>query len=155
MAQALELSPGERVLEVGAGSGYAAAVLSLLAGQVYAVECRPGLAESATRRLRELGYANVHIVATDGTEGLPEYAPFDGIMVSAAAPWVPLPLREQLGEGGRLVVPVGGRNAQLMLRLKRSDHQLHSERLGEVRFVPLIGAHAWHDSGDPLANEGE
>ncbi len=145
MAQALALSPGERVLEIGAGSGYAAAVLSLLAGEVYAIERHPALAESAARRLRELGYTNVHIVASDGTEGLPEYAPFDGIMVSAAAPWVPLPLREQLGEGGRLVIPVGGRQAQMMLRLTRTNHQIQTERMGEVRFVPLIGAHAWQD----------
>ncbi len=145
MAQGLALSPGERVLEIGAGSGYAAAVLSLLAGEVYAIERHPALAESAARRLRELGYTNVHIVASDGTEGLPEYAPFDGIMVSAAAPWVPLPLREQLGEGGRLVIPVGGRQAQMMLRLTRTNHQIQTERMGEVRFVPLIGAHAWQD----------
>lgn len=153
MAQALALCPGERVLEIGAGSGYAAAVLSLLAGEVYAIERHPTLAESAARRLRELGYTNVHIVASDGTEGLPEYAPFDGIMVSAAAPWVPLPLREQLGEGGRLVIPVGGRQAQMMLRLTRTNHQIQTERLGEVRFVPLIGAHAWQD--DTTSHEGE
>ncbi|KPV52390.1 protein-L-isoaspartate O-methyltransferase [Kouleothrix aurantiaca] len=156
MAQALALSPGERVLEIGAGSGYAAAVLSLLAGEVYTIERHPTLAESAARRLRDLGYTNVHIVSSDGTKGLPEYAPFDGIMVSAAAPWVPLPLREQLGEGGRLVIPVGGRQAQLMLRLTRTNHQFQTERLGEVRFVPLIGAHAWQDAGDPPAHdEGE
>lgn len=147
MAQALLLNRSERVLEIGAGSGYAAAVLSLLAGEVYAVERKPALAESAERRLRELGYTNVHVIAADGTAGLPEYAPFDGIAVSAAAPWVPRPLRDQLGEGGRLVIPVGGRDAQLLLRLTRRDHQTQSERLGEVRFVPLIGEHAWQPSG--------
>jgi protein-L-isoaspartate(D-aspartate) O-methyltransferase len=93
MAQALRLAPGERVLEIGAGSGYAAAVFSLLASEVYAIERKPALAHSASQRLHELGYTNVHIITGDGTAGLPEYAPFDGIAVSAAAPWVPLPLR--------------------------------------------------------------
>lgn len=143
MAQALLPSKRDRVLEVGAGSGYAAAVLSLLAGEVYAVERVPALAESARQRLRELGYTNVHVITGDGTAGLPAYAPFDGIVVSAAAPWVPRPLRQQLGEGGRLVIPVGGRDAQYLLRLTRADHQIHTERLGEVRFVPLLGDHAW------------
>jgi protein-L-isoaspartate(D-aspartate) O-methyltransferase len=148
MAQALGARPGDRVLEVGAGSGYAAAVLSLLAGEVYAIERWPALAEAAERRLRDLGYNNVHIFTGDGTAGLPAYAPFDGIVVSAASPWVPRPLREQLGEGGRLVIPVGGRNEQLLLRLTRTDHQVRAERLGDVRFVPLIGAHAW-EPADP------
>lgn len=152
MAQALKLGNNERVLEIGAGSGYAAAVLSLLAGEVYAVERKPALAESAERRLRELGYTNVHVLAGDGTAGLPEYAPFDGIVVSAAAPWVPRPLRDQLGEGGRLVIPVGGRDAQLLLRLTRIDHQIQTEQMGEVRFVPLIGDHAWQPAGGKLDN---
>lgn len=146
MAQALRLAPGERVLEIGAGSGYAAAVFSLLASEVYAIERKPALAHSAAQRLHELGYTNVHIITGDGTAGLPEYAPFDGIAVSAAAPWVPLPLREQLGEGGRMVIPVGGREGQIMLRLTRTNHQISTERLGEVRFVPLIGDHAWEPS---------
>ena len=158
MAQALSLRPGDRVLEVGAGSGYAAAVLSRLAGEVYTIERWPALAEAAERRLHSLGYTNVHVFHGDGTAGLPAYAPFDGIAVPAAAPWVPRPLREQLGEGGRLVIPVGGRNEQLLLRLTRTNHRTHTERLGEVRFVPLIGEHAWepaqtetgqeHDEGD-------
>jgi protein-L-isoaspartate(D-aspartate) O-methyltransferase len=143
MAQALNLSKSDRVLEVGAGSGYAAAVLSQLAGEVYAVERWPRLAEAAEKRLRELGYTNIHIFADDGTAGLPAYAPFDAIAVSAAAPWVPLPLRQQLGEGGRMVIPVGGRNEQFLLRVTRTDLQTRSERLGDVRFVPLIGEHAW------------
>lgn len=143
MAQALRLRPGDRVLEVGAGSGYAAAVLSRLAGEVYTIERWPALAETAECSLHDLGYTNVHVFHGDGTAGLPAYAPFDAIVVSAAAPWVPRPLREQLGEGGRLVIPVGGRNEQLLLRLTRTDHRTQTERLGEVRFVPLIGEHAW------------
>jgi protein-L-isoaspartate(D-aspartate) O-methyltransferase len=156
MAQELRLTKSDRVLEIGAGSGYAAAVLSLLAGEVYAVERWPSLAESAESRLHELGYRNVHIFAGDGTVGLPAYAPFDGIVVSAAAPWVPRPLRDQLGEGGRMIIPVGGRGEQLLLRLSRQEHQIRTERLGEVRFVPLIGEHAWeHMNGErPTTSDG-
>jgi len=143
MAQALSLRPGDRVLEVGAGSGYAAAVLSRLASEVYTIERWPALAETAERCLHDLGYMNVHVFHGDGTAGLPAYAPFDAVVVSAASPWVPRPLREQLGEGGRLVIPVGGRNEQILLRLTRTDHRTHTARLGEVRFVPLIGEHAW------------
>lgn len=147
MAQALSLTKSDRVLEVGAGSGYAAAVFSLLAGEVYAVERHAGLADSASARLRELGYNNVQIIAGDGTGGLPAYAPFDAIVVSAAAPWVPQPLRDQLGEGGRMVIPVGGHNEQILLRVTRHNHQTTTERMGEVRFVPLIGDHAWDTPG--------
>ena len=143
MAQALHLAGDEQVLEIGTGSGYAAAVLSLLATQVYTVERWPALAAEAERRLHDLGYDNVHVYIGDGTAGLPEYAPFGGIVVAAAAPWVPRPLREQLGEGGRLVIPVGGRDEQLLLRLTRRGHTIRTERLSGVRFVPLIGEHAW------------
>ena len=143
MAQALNLTKSDRVLEIGAGSGYAAAVFSLLAGEVYAIERYAGLAQAAEARLHELGYTNVQIIIGDGTAGLPPYAPFDAIVVSAAAPWVPQPLREQLGEGGRMVIPVGGHNEQVLLRVTRQDHQINTERMGEVRFVPLIGDHAW------------
>jgi protein-L-isoaspartate(D-aspartate) O-methyltransferase len=149
MAEALRVQPGERVLEVGAGSGYAAAVLSLLAGEVYTVERHAALAERAARRLRELGYRNVHVFTADGTDGLPAYAPYDGIVVPAAAPWVPRPLREQLAEGGRLVIPVGGHSEQVLLRLTRRGHETRSERLCDVRFVPLIGGHAWEADAPP------
>jgi protein-L-isoaspartate(D-aspartate) O-methyltransferase len=143
MAQALELTGTERVLEIGTGSGYAAAVLSLLAGEIYTVERIPELAIASERRLRELGYRNIHVFVDDGTAGLPAYAPFDAIVVPAAAPWVPQPLRDQLAEGGRLVIPVGGRDAQVLIRLRRQNHTIQTERLGEVRFVPLLGTHAW------------
>jgi protein-L-isoaspartate(D-aspartate) O-methyltransferase len=149
MAEALRLQRGERVLEVGAGSGYAAAVLSLLVGDVYTIERHPDLAQLAERRLHELGYRNVHVFAGDGTEGLPAYAPFDGIVVPAAAPWVPRPLRDQLAAGGRLVIPVGGHSDQVLLRVTRHGHETRSERLCDVRFVPLIGAHAWEASAPP------
>lgn len=143
MAQALELRGAERVLEVGTGSGYAAAVLSLLSREVYTIERSPGLAESARERLAQLGFANVQVICGDGTAGLPEYAPFDAISVAAAAPWVPLPLRRQIADGGRLIIPVGGREEQLLLRLTRRGEISRIEQLSGVRFVPLVGAHAW------------
>jgi protein-L-isoaspartate(D-aspartate) O-methyltransferase len=148
MAQALELSGAERVLEIGAGSGYAAAVLSLLAAEVYTIERWPALAEAAESRLHDLGYTNAHVFVGDGTAGLPAYAPFDAIIVAAAAPWAPRPLREQLTDGGRLVIPVGGRDEQLLLRMTRHGDEIRSERLSGVRFVPLIGEHAWEPRDD-------
>lgn len=143
MAQALELQGHERILEVGTGSGYAAAILSLLAAEVYTVEIVPSLANTARTRLADLGYHNVHVVLADGTSGLVAHAPYDGITVAAASPWVPFPLRQQLANGGRLVIPVGGREDQLLLRLRRSDDVIHVERMSGVRFVPLVGEHAW------------
>jgi protein-L-isoaspartate(D-aspartate) O-methyltransferase len=143
MAQAAELRPSDRVLEIGTGSGYAAAVLAMLAGEVYTVERIPALAEAADRRLRGLGYNNIHVITADGSQGLPAYAPYDAIVTAAAAPWVPQPLRDQLGEGGRLVIPIGGRSEQVLVRVRKRDHALHTERLFGVRFVPLLGAHAW------------
>jgi protein-L-isoaspartate(D-aspartate) O-methyltransferase len=143
MAQALTLAGDERVLEIGAGSGYAAAVLSLLAAEIYTIERWPALAATAERRLHDLGYRNVHVFVGDGTAGLPEYAPFNAIVVAAASPWAPRPLREQLADGGRLIIPVGGRDEQLLLRLTRHGSEVRTERLSGVRFVPLIGAHAW------------
>jgi protein-L-isoaspartate(D-aspartate) O-methyltransferase len=148
MAQALALAGDERVLEIGAGSGYAAAVLSLLAAEVYTIERWPALAATAERRLHDLGYRNVHVFVGDGTAGLPEYAPFNAIVVAAASPWAPRPLREQLADGGRLIIPVGGRDEQLLLRLTRHGDEVRTERLSGVRFVPLIGAHAWEPRDD-------
>jgi protein-L-isoaspartate(D-aspartate) O-methyltransferase len=143
MAQALRLKGDERLLEIGSGSGYAAAVLSLLVHEVYAVEVREDLAESAEQRLKQLGYHNVQIFVADGSAGLPAYAPYDAISVAAAAPWVPKALREQLSNEGRIIIPVGGINEQLLLRLKRYDNELRPERLNGVRFVPLVGEFAW------------
>ena len=143
MAQALQLRGDERVLEIGTGSGYAAAVLSQLAADVVTIERLPALAEAAEQRLATLGYINVRVIGGDGTAGLPGEAPFDAITVAAASPWVPRPLREQLARGGRLVIPVGGRGEQLLLRVTRDASGEHVEQLSGVRFVPLIGAHAW------------
>ena len=143
MASALMLQGDERVLEIGAGSGYQAAVLSLLARQVIAVEARPRLAAIARERLRLLGYENVRIEEADGSMGFPESAPYDAILVSAAAPAIPQPLFDQLAEGGRIAIPIGNTDAQQVIRLAKHDGQAIREDLYHCRFVPLIGRHGW------------
>jgi len=144
MALAADLQPTDRVLEVGTGSGYAAAVLSRLAGQVYTIERHGALAQLARRRLAELGIANVHVRHGDGTRGWPEQAPFDAILVTAAGPEVPQALRDQLGNHGRLVIPVGDvPRTQRLVRWIRTDGGIREEDLGAVRFVPLIGEEGW------------
>lgn len=139
MAELLELGPADRVLEVGAGSGYAAAVLSRLAAGVWAVERHGPLAEEAAARLARLGFATVHVRHGDGRLGWPEEAPFDAITVAAGGPEVPPALLDQLAPGGRLVMPVGpARGTQELVRVRRApDGSLASERLEPVRFVPL------------------
>jgi len=143
MTQAMGLRGGERVLEVGTGSGYQAAVLAEIAGEVYTIERHGELAESAGKRLLELGYDNVHVSVGDGTLGLPEKALFDGIIVTAGAPHVPENLKDQLGEGGRLVIPVGGRYLQSLLRITRKGDDFQQEDLLGCVFVPLIGEDGW------------
>ncbi len=148
MAGALQLSGSERVLEVGTGSGYAAAVLAQLAAEVWSVERFRELAEAAAQRLHELGYRNAHIGIGDGTRGWPEHAPFDAIAVAAAAPHVPQPLLDQLAPGGRLVIPLGSYDEQDLIRVVRTPTGWQEESLGPVRFVPLVGAYGW-GKGDP------
>jgi protein-L-isoaspartate(D-aspartate) O-methyltransferase len=145
MVEALDLRGGERVLEIGTGSGYAAAVLAEIAGDVFTVERNARLAEEAGERLRRHGYRNVHVTHGDGTLGLPAAAPFDAILVSAGGPRVPESLRGQLGDGGRLVIPIGeDLEAQRLVRVTRVAHRgFREEDLGEVRFVPLIGTEGW------------
>lgn len=146
MIEAGAISPEDRVLEVGAGSGYAAAVMSRLAGQVFAVERIAELAALAEGRMKALGYDNVSIGLGDGTAGWTEKAPFDAILVAAGGPGVPPPLREQLAIGGRLVMPVGDGGEQQLVRLIRKDEEEFDLTVLEaVRFVPLIGAHGWKD----------
>lgn len=146
MTAALHLSGSERVLEIGAGCGYQAAVLSLLAKQVYTVECRGALATAAAQRLSRLGYANVHVHCGDGTLGLPDCAPFDAILVAAAAHSVPPPLLAQLGEGGRLIIPVGDAESQELQIIERRGSAFQKRTLEGCRFVPLLGFHGWKDS---------
>jgi protein-L-isoaspartate(D-aspartate) O-methyltransferase len=145
MAEALMLEGGEKVLEVGAGSGYAAAVLSEIAASVYTVERLGPLAEKAAATLAELGYHNVHVLCGDGTRGWPEHAPYDGIVVAAGGPRVPESLKEQLKIGGRLVIPVGkDQRSQELVRIVRiSENEYLSEDIADVRFVPLIGEEGW------------
>ena len=143
-ADALELQGHERVLEIGAGSGYAAAILGKLAREVHTVDRIPELCESATARLKRLGYANVHVHCGDGTLGLPEYAPFEAIAVAAGAPSPPPSLLDQLTIGGRIVLPHGTASTQRLVRITReSEREFREEDLGDVRFVPLIGAEGW------------
>ena len=143
--EALQLQGDEHVLEVGTGSGYAAAILSRLAKEVFTIERLGSLAEQARQRLSRLGYLNVTVVEGDGTLGLPDFAPYDAIAVAAAGPEVPRALLEQLAPGGRLVIPIGpDEGNQLLVRVVRDrSGQFHQETLTEVRFVPLIGAQGW------------
>jgi len=140
-ADALQLTPSDRVLDIGTGSGYAAAVLSRLAREVYSVERVDALYRSASERLSELGYDNVHVRCGDGTLGWSEHAPFDAIAVAAVGPRPPPALLEQLVVGGRLVMPIGPDGSQTLMRLTRtSPSEFSEEPLVDVRFVPLIGA---------------
>jgi protein-L-isoaspartate(D-aspartate) O-methyltransferase len=143
MTQALLLTGEEQVLEVGTGSGYQAAVLSLLARYVVTVERVAALAEAAEERLTRLGYANVEVHAVEDVLGWPDGAPYDGIIVTAAAPEVPLALLNQLAMGGRLVIPVGGRELQELVRIVKTPQGAQRHNLGSCRFVPLLGSAAW------------
>lgn len=141
MLEAAGVGPQDHVLEVGAGSGYAAAVISRIAERVWAVERHARLAEQAEARWAALGYANIRLRVGDGTEGWVEHAPFDAIIVSAAGRAIPLALQEQLEIGGRLVIPVGDADLQRLLKITRtSGTRFEEEDLGPVRFVPLVGA---------------
>lgn len=153
MAQALRLEGPERVLEIGAGSGYQAAILSRLARIIIAVEAQQVLAVAARERLAGLGYANIRIEEGDGSLGWPPDAPYDAILVTAAAPEIPRPLLDQLTEGARLVIPVGPSDQQELLRITRRQGQTIQESLYACRFVPLIGQHGWRPGG-PGATRG-
>jgi len=143
MVASLVFTGSENVLEIGAGCGYQAAVVSLLAKEVHTVEILPELAQSAAERLQRIGYANVHVHCGDGTLGWPESSPYDAILIAAAAPAMPEPLLQQLAEGGRLIAPVGEEDKQeLQLITKRGGNFL-VKQCGPCRFVPLMGQHGW------------
>lgn len=147
MAAALELSGSERVLEIGSGSGYQAAVLSLLAREVHTVEMLELLAADTGERLRRLGYGDVQVHVGDGTLGWVDRAPFDGIVVTAAAPDIPQPLASQLAEGGRLIIPVGSPDEQQLLRVEKQGDTFTKRALYHCRFVPLVGQYGWKPKG--------
>lgn len=143
MTEKLGLVGGEKVLEIGAGSGYQAAILAEIADQVFTVEKVPELAERARLKLDELGYGNIKVIVGDGTLGLPKEAPFDGIIVTAAAPDIPKPLIDQLADGGRLVIPVGEAYLQTLKVVTKHGKKLETEYSIGCVFVPLVGKYGW------------
>ena len=141
--QELALSGRERVLEVGTGSGYQTVLLSHLADQVFSIERIGALIEPARDAIRQCGARNISLLQGDGTLGWSAYAPYDAILVSAAAPKIPAPLFEQLAEGGRMLIPIGGRDEQTLYVIATRGGAAESRSIGPVRFVPLIGLHGW------------
>ncbi|MBN1593950.1 MAG: protein-L-isoaspartate(D-aspartate) O-methyltransferase [Candidatus Coatesbacteria bacterium] len=150
MTQLLALDKKDTVLEVGTGSGYQAAVLAELAKEVYTIEIIEPLGKSAQIRLKDLNYDNVEVRIGDGYAGWPEHAPFDGIIVTCACPSAPKPLVEQLAEGGRMVIPIGGSlSYQMMTLFEKRDGLLHKKEISGCVFVPLLGPHGWQtERGD-------
>lgn len=152
MTELLHPTSTERVLEVGTGSGYQAAILAELAAEVVTIERSPELSRRAQEVLQTLGYRNITFVVGDGTEGYPPLAPYDGIIVTAGAPFIPQPLVEQLAPGGRLVIPVGQRYEQVLTVAEKDiDGRLHLHEHGYCVFVPLVGRHGWRSewNGEP------
>jgi protein-L-isoaspartate(D-aspartate) O-methyltransferase len=144
MTEALGLTGTERVLEIGTGSGYQAAVISLLAREVFSIESHTPLALAALQRLARLGYSNVYVHNGDGSLGFADAAPYDAILVTAAAPMIPPLLADQLREGGCLAIPVGPRETQELLKARKQGGKLTSRVLFDCRFVPLLGRHGWN-----------
>src|SRR5947199_6976712 len=145
MTAALRLLPTDRALEIGAGCGYQAAVLSLLAKEVFTIERRHELASAASEKLSSLGYHNVHVHCGDGTLGLPEFAPFNAILVAAAAPAVPQPLLGQLAEGGRMILPIGDAEHQELRLIEKQGTAFLTSTMEGCRFVPLVGYYGWQE----------
>jgi protein-L-isoaspartate(D-aspartate) O-methyltransferase len=150
MSAAARVQPGDRALEVGAGSGYQAAILAYLGAQVYTVERNPQLADTARERLARLGFASIEVICGDGSEGYPAAAPFQVILVTAAAPAVPQPLLDQLALEGRLVIPVGDLRHQDLLLIYKHANQVTTRMLDPCQFVPLIGKYGWAELEGPF-----
>jgi protein-L-isoaspartate O-methyltransferase len=155
MAELADPGPEDKVLEVGTGSGYAAAVMSRMAARVYTIERSPELAEAARRRLERLGYDNIELRCGDGTLGWPEAAPFNAIVVAAGGPKVPQALREQLEVGGRLVIPVAsnGANQKLLVVRRSAADKFEEEDYGAVAFVPLVGVQGWREGARDVSSD--
>jgi len=147
MTEALELKEADRVLEIGTGSGYQAAILAELVAQVFSIDRMASLTAQAQEVLDDLGYKNIHLRVGDGTLGWPEESPFEGIIVTAGAPQVPRPLVEQLALGGRLVIPVGDQFSQTLTVARKTKDGVKYEYHGGCRFVRLIGQHGWQEGG--------
>jgi protein-L-isoaspartate(D-aspartate) O-methyltransferase len=145
MTEALELKGSENTLEIGTGSGYQTAILAELSSRVYTIERIKSLLVKARKLLAKLGYNNILFKAFDGTLGWKEYAPFDAIMVTAGSPNVPDPLKEQLADNGRMIIPVGDRYTQELIKITRKGENFEQEGLGGCRFVNLIGVHGWKE----------
>ena len=145
MTEALELKGKENTLEIGTGSGYQTAILAELSSRVYTIERIKSLLVDARKLLAQLGYSNVLFKAFDGTLGWKEYAPFDAIMITAGAPSLPEPLMDQLADNGRMIIPVGDRYTQELIKVTKKGENLEQESLGGCRFVNLIGIHGWKD----------
>lgn len=145
MTQVLEVKPGDKILEIGTGSGYQAAILSELGADVYTVERIEKLHENAKKLLSELGY-NIHFKLDDGTLGWEEFAPYDKIIVTAGAPDIPIHLVQQLNIGGRLVIPVGSKEHQRLYVIIRNENGIEKKVYEHFKFVPLIGEEGWHDN---------
>jgi len=143
MTELLMAQPTDTILEIGTGCGYQAAILSVLVRKVTTMERIPEVAELARANLTTLGSKNIDVIVGDGTQGYPQKAPYDGIIITAATPSVPRPLLEQLADGGRLVAPVGGREIQELIRIRKKGGSITEEHHGGVRFVPLIGECGW------------
>jgi protein-L-isoaspartate(D-aspartate) O-methyltransferase len=145
MSELLRVEPGHRILEIGTGTGYQTALLARLAEEVFSIERVPALAERAQANLRELGYRNVRLKVGDGSMGWPDRAPFDGILVAAGAPSIPRPLAEQLGAGGRMILPVGDAHAQILTLVVREEQGLSSTSHDDCVFVRLVGEEGWRE----------
>jgi protein-L-isoaspartate(D-aspartate) O-methyltransferase len=145
MTEALQLTGGEKVLEIGAGSGYQTAILAEVARKVFSIERILSLTMKARTLILDLGYANVEITFSDGTQGWVKESPFDAVIVTAGSPDIPQPLVDQLAIGGRLVIPVGDESVQDLIRLTKTEEGVKREDLGGCRFVKLIGKHGWNE----------
>ena len=144
MTAQLQIQPGQRILEIGTGTGYQTALLAMLCAQVYTVEYVPELSAAAQARLQQLGFGNIHYCIGDGSMGWEEHGLYDRILVTAGAAAVPEPLIKQLADEGKLIIPIGNQSRQILQRIERHGQTIRTENILDCRFVPLLGEHGWH-----------